>query len=60
MLYVLYILYIYVLNSSLNVLLETEINVLEKCLCFLHTPNFINKAHLQRGFQDFSRKIRCK
>ena len=38
----------------------TEIKVLERGLGFAPTPNLINEADLQRDFEDFSRKMRCR
>ena len=49
-----------VFNLSKNVLSETEIKVLEKGIGFSPTPSFINEADLQRDFDDFARKMRCK
>ena len=49
-----------VFNLSKKVLSETEIKVLEKGLGFSPTPSFINEADLQRDFDDFARKMRCK
>ena len=49
-----------VFNLSKIVLFETEIKVLEKGLGFSSTPSFINEADLQRDFDDFARKMRCK
>ena len=45
---------------SKNVLSETEIKVLDKGLGSSPTPLFINEAGLQRDFDDFARKMRCK
>ena len=50
----------YVFNLSKKVLSQTEINVLEKGLGFSPTPSFINEADLRRGFNEFSRKMKCK
>ena len=50
----------YVFNLSKKVLSQTEINVLEKGLGFSLTPSFINEVDLQRHFNEFSRKMRCK
>ena len=47
-------------NLSKKVLSETEIKVLEKGLGFSPTPSFINEADLQRDFDDFARKMRCR
>ena len=49
-----------VFNLSKKVLSETEIKVLEKGLGFSPTPSFINEADLQRDFDDFARKVKCK
>ena len=49
-----------VFNLSKKVLSKTEIKVLEKDLGFSPTPSFINEADLQRDFDDFARKMRCK
>ena len=49
-----------VFNLSKKVLSETETEVLEKGLGFSPTPSFINEADLQRDFDDFARKMRCK
>ena len=42
------------------ILYKTEIKVLEKGLGFSPTPSFINEADLQRDFDDFAKKMRCK
>ena len=39
---------------------KTEIKVLDKSLGFSPTPSLINEADLQRDFDDFARKMRCK
>ena len=39
---------------------EIEIQVLEKGLGFVPTPNSINEENLRRDFGEFSRKMRCK
>ena len=49
-----------VFNLSKKVLSKTEIKVLEKGLRFSPTPSFINETDLQRDFDDFARKMRCK
>ena len=49
-----------VFNLSKKVLSETEIKVLERSLSFFPTPSFINEADLQRDFDHFARKMRCK
>ena len=49
-----------VFDLSLKVLTETEIKVLERSLGFIPTPYLINETDLQRDFEDFSRKMRCK
>ena len=49
-----------VFNLSKTVLSKTEIKVLEKDLGFSPTPSVINEADLQRDFDDFARKLRCK
>ena len=49
-----------VFNLNKKVLSETENKVLEKGLGFSPTPSFINEADLQRDFDDFARKMRCK
>ena len=49
-----------VFNLNKKVLSKTEIKVLEKGLGFSPTPSFINEADLQRDFDDFARKMRCK
>ena len=49
-----------VFNLSKKVLFKTEIKVLEKGLAFSPTPSFINEADLQRDFDDFARRMRCK
>ena len=49
-----------VFNLSKKVLSKTEIKILEKGLGFSPTPSFINEADLQRDFDDFARKMRCK
>ena len=50
----------FILNLSKTVLSKTEIKVLEKGLGFSATPLFINEADLQRDFDYFARKMRCK
>ena len=49
-----------VFNLSNKVLSQTEIDILEKGLGFVPTPNMINEADLRRDFNEFSRKMRCK
>ena len=49
-----------VFNLSKKVLSKTEIMVLEERLGFSPKPSFINKADLERDFDDFARKLRCK
>ena len=49
-----------VFNLSKKVLHEIEIQVLEKGLGFVPTPNSINEEDLRRDFGEFSRKMRCK
>ena len=43
-----------------KVLSNTEIKVLDKSLGFSPTPSLINEADLQRDFDEFARKMRCK
>ena len=50
----------FVFNLGKKVLSKTKIKVLEKGLGFSPTPSFINEADLQRDFDDFARKMRCK
>ena len=45
---------------SKRVLSKTETKVLEKGLGFSPTSSFINEADLQRDFDDFARKVKCK
>ena len=47
-------------NLSKKVLSKTAIKVLVKGLGFSPTLSFINEADLQRAFDDFVRKMRCK
>ena len=49
-----------VFNLSKKALSKTEIKVLEKGLAFSPTLSFIIEADLQRDFDDFTRKMRCK
>ena len=49
-----------VFNLSKKVLHEIEIQVLEKGLGFVPTPNSINEEDLRRDFGEVSRKMRCK
>ena len=49
-----------VFNLSQKVLTANEIKVLERGLGFVPTPSLINEADLQRDFEDFSRKMRCR
>ena len=46
--------------SKKQKLSKTEIKFLEKGLGFSPTPSFINEEDLQRDFDDFARKMRCK
>ena len=41
-------------------LTETEINVLERGLSFVPTPNLLHEEDLRRDFDDFRRKMRCR
>ena len=43
-----------------KVLSNTEIKVLDNSLGFSPTPSLINEADLQRDFDEFARKMRCK
>ena len=43
-----------------KVLSNTEIKVLDKSFSFSPTPSLINEADLQRDFDEFARKMRCK
>ena len=49
-----------VFNLNKKLLVETEIEVLERDLGFVPTPNLINEKNLSRDFDDFSRKTTCK
>ena len=39
---------------------KQKLKALEKSLCFSPAPSFINEADLQRDFDEFTRKMRCK
>ena len=49
-----------IFSLSFKIFSQTEINILEKGLEFVPTPNMISEADLRRDFKEFSRKIRCK
>ena len=49
-----------VFNLIKKILSKAAIKVLEKGLGFTPTPSFIDEADLQRDFDDFVRKMRCK
>ena len=49
-----------VFNLSRKILFKTAIKVLEKDLVFTSTSSFIDEADLQKDFDDFVRKMRCK
>ena len=49
-----------VFNLSKKILFKTATKVLEKDLVFTSTSSFIDEADLQRDFDDFVRKMRCK
>ena len=49
-----------VFNLSLKVLIDTEINILEKRLDFAPVQNKINQPELRKGFEEFCRRMRIK
>ena len=49
-----------VFNLNKRVLNEIEIQVLEKGLGFVPTPNLISEEDVRRDFREFNKKMRCK